>query len=80
MDHGNHNGMKSVEKEINSSEFPRIRVGIGTPEFKNDMINYVLGYIPEEEYKILQNGIKKAAVATIDIIKNGIDHAMNKYN
>lgn len=77
---GNHNGMKSVEKEISSDTFPRIRVGIGTPEFKNDIINYVLGHIPEEEYKILQNGIKEAANATIDIIKNGIDHAMNKYN
>ena len=77
---GNHNGMKSVEKEIVSDTFPRVRVGIGTPEFKNDVINYVLGHIPEEEYEILQNGIKEAATATIDIIKNGIDHAMNKYN
>lgn len=77
---GNHNGMKSVEKEISSDTFPRIRVGIGTPEFKNDIINYVLGHIPEEEYKILQNGIKEATSATIDIIKNGIDYAMNKYN
>lgn len=72
--------MKSVEKETNTDTFPRIRVGIGTPEFKNDVINYVLGHIPEEEYEILQNGIKEAATATIDIIKNGIDHAMNKYN
>ncbi len=80
MDHGNHNGMKSVEKEVGTDTFPRIRVGIGKPDYKNDMINYVLGYILEEEYKILQEGITKAASAAIDIIKNGIEHAMNKYN
>lgn len=77
---GSHNGMKSVETEIAQDTFPRIRVGIGTPEFKNDMINYVLGHISEEEYKVLNEGIEKAANAVIDILKNGIDHAMNKYN
>ena len=77
---GTHNGMKSVQKELASDTFPRIRIGIGTPAYKNDMINYVLGKIPEEEYLILEQGIKKAATAVSDIIKNGIDHAMNQYN
>lgn len=72
--------MKSVIQELNTSEFTRIRVGIGQPDFKNDMINYVLGKIPEEEQKILQQGVKKAAKAVEEIIKNGIDIAMNKYN
>ena len=80
MDHGTHNGMKSVEKEIASNTFPRVRVGIGTPLYKHDMINYVLGQIPKEEREVLDEGIKKAANAVIDILKNGIDHAMNQYN
>lgn len=77
---GNHNGMKSVEKEIGTGDFPRVRIGIGTPVHKNDMINYVIGSVPEEEYELLQKGVEKAANAVIDIIENGIDHAMNKYN
>lgn len=77
---GNHNGMKSIQKEIANNEFPRIRIGIGVPEHKNDMINYVIGKVSEEEKEILQEGVNKAAKATIEILKSGIDKAMNKYN
>ncbi|MFQ9264009.1 MAG: aminoacyl-tRNA hydrolase [Clostridia bacterium] len=77
---GSHNGMKSVVQELNTTDFIRIRVGIGQPEFKSDMINYVIGNVPEEEQKILQQGTKKAAEAIEEILKNGIDIAMNKFN
>ena len=76
---GSHNGMKSVVQELNTTDFIRIRVGIGQPEFKSDMINYVIGKVPEEEQKILQQGTKKAAEAIEEILKNGIDIAMNKF-
>lgn len=77
---GNHNGMKSVEQELGTKDFPRIRVGIGVPEYKHDMINYVIGKISKEEQEILQQGIEKAVKATIGILKNGMDYAMNQYN
>lgn len=77
---GNHNGMKSVVQELVTTDFPRIRVGIGTPEHKNEAINYVIGHISDEEYEILQTGVEKASKAVEEIIKSGIDTAMNKYN
>ena len=77
---GSHNGMKSVVQELQTTEFPRIRVGIGQPEYKSDMINYVIGKVPEEEQKILQEGTHKAAEAIEEVLKNGIDIAMNKFN
>lgn len=77
---GSHNGMKSVVENLQTTNFERIRVGIGQPEYKNDMINYVIGKIPEEEQKILQEGVKKATEAVEEILKNGIDIAMNKFN
>ena len=77
---GTHNGMKSVVYRLNSESFPRVRVGIGTPEFKNDLINYVIGNIKDDEYDVLKEGINKAAEAVVSIIKDGIDNAMNKYN
>lgn len=77
---GSHNGMKSIVQELGTTEFARIRVGIGQPEFKNDMINYVIGKIPKEEQVILQQGVNKAAEAIEEILKNGIDIAMNKFN
>lgn len=77
---GTHNGMKSVVHEIQTENFPRIRIGIGNPEYKNDLLNFILTRIPDEEYKILQQVQENAAKAIIEIIKNGIDSAMNKYN
>lgn len=77
---GSHNGMKSVVENIQTTNFGRIRVGIGQPEYKNDMINYVIGKISEEEQKILQEGVDKAAEAVEEILKSGIDIAMNKFN
>lgn len=77
---GGHNGMKSVIEELGTQNFSRIRVGIGKPIHKNDMINYVLGNILDEEYNILSQGVEKAESAIKEIVKNGIDIAMNKYN
>ena len=77
---GSHNGMKSIIENLKTNDFARIRVGIGQPQYKNDMINYVIGKVSQEERKILQEGINKAAEAVEDILKNGIDKAMNKFN
>lgn len=77
---GTHNGMKSVFQHISKNKFTRIRVGIGKPEHKNDLINYVIGHIPEEEKGRLDKATTLAKDAIIEIIKNGVDGAMNKYN
>jgi aminoacyl-tRNA hydrolase len=77
---GSHNGMKSVIAELQTENFARIRVGIGKPKYKDDMINYVIGAIPEEEISMLDEGTTKAAKAMVSIIKDGIDTAMNKFN
>lgn len=77
---GGHNGIKSIIQSLGTEEFPRIRIGIGRPEHNGDEINYVIGNIPEAEIKELEKGTEKAKEATIEILKNGIDYAMNKFN
>ena len=78
---GSHNGMKSVVQQLNSEKFTRIRVGIGEPLDKNEMIEYVIGKISsEEDQKRLDTGTTQAKEAIIEIIKNGVDSAMNKFN
>ena len=77
---GGHNGMKSIIQMLGTEEFPRIRIGIGRPEHNGDEINYVIGAIPKEEIPKLEEGTEKAKEAIIEILKNGIDKAMNKFN
>ena len=77
---GTHNGMKSVVHELQTESFPRLRIGIGLPTYKNDLLNYILNKIPEKEYAVLEKAITEAAEAIPVIIKEGIDTAMNRYN
>lgn len=77
---GTHNGMKSVVHELQTENFPRLRIGIGMPQYKNDLLNYILTRIPKDDYAILEEAITAAAEAIPVIIKDGIDTAMNKYN
>lgn len=77
---GTHNGMKSVIEHLNTENFPRVRVGIGRPEARISLTDYVIGKIPKTEIEDLNKGVEKATEAVKELIKNGIDVAMNKYN
>lgn len=77
---GGHNGMKSIIQMLGTEEFPRIRIGIGRPEYQDDKINYVIGAIPQEEIEKLDQGVEKAKESIIEIVTKGIDFAMNKFN
>ncbi len=76
---GTHNGMKSVVECLNDENFARIRVGIGKPNNEN-LIEYVIGAIDEEDIEKLSIGVTTAADAVDEILNNNIDIAMNKYN
>ena len=75
---GGHNGIKSIENI--TDKFIRVRIGIGKPKFKDDMINHVISKVSNDEYDKLKIGISKAYKAVIDILKYGIDISMNKNN
>lgn len=50
---GGHNGIKSIEQTIGSSNFGRLRIGIGRPLHKEDVSNYVLNNFDKEELEDL---------------------------
>ena len=77
---GTHNGMKSMVRELNTTDFPRVRVGTGKQEKIADLVDYVIGRVNDEEYKKLEIGVEKAEVAVEEILKIGIDNAMNRLN
>ncbi len=76
---GTHNGMRDITKKLQSNEFVRIRVGTGKPQ-EGDLVDYVLGTFSEDEEVLISKAIKSAAQAVVDIIENGTEYAMNKYN
>lgn len=77
---GGHNGMNSIIEKLCSQEFPRIRIGIGSPPPEIEIRDYVLSRFTKEENEIIESAIEKAAQAVICTIEEGIDAAMNRYN
>jgi len=77
---GGHNGIKSIIQELQTSNFYRLRIGIGKPIDKSETINYVLGEFTEEEWKILSKVINKIPEIINTILKEGWDKAQNLYN
>jgi len=76
---GTHNGMRSCIYQLGFDDFPRIRVGIGSPEGR-DLINYVTGGFTPEEVPLLEAAVDRACDAVITYVEQGIDTAMNRFN
>lgn len=77
---GTHNGMRSIVNELNTTNFPRVRIGTGMPEYKEMLVSYVIEKLKDEEYEKLVPAIEKAAKDITDIVKHGVDYAMNLNN
>ncbi len=78
---GSHRGLASIIYSSKTNKIPRLRYGIGTNEIMRPAEDYVLKPFKNDSDKILSNqSIKNAADALDDMIFNGIEKTMNKYN
>lgn len=77
---GGHNGLKDIIAWLDTQEFPRVRVGVGKLPEHGDMVAHVLGRYNEEDRKLVNEAIEKAAQAVEYIISGDIEEAMNKFN
>ena len=77
---GTHNGMKSVVQQLGVKDFPRIRIGVGAQDADEDLVDRVIGKVPKSEQILLDQAAEKAAKAAEDIVRAGIDIAMNRHN
>ena len=75
-----HNGVQSIIDSISTQQFPRVRVGIGTPPEGVDGIKYVLEPFSAEETAVVREAVAITAEAVACIVQEGIDAAMNRFN
>jgi PTH1 family peptidyl-tRNA hydrolase len=75
-----HRGLEDIAERIGSSDFPRLRFGIGRPEAEIDAVDWVLDAFSEAEEAALGERISLAAEAVGSILIDGVVPAMNRYN
>ena len=85
--HGGNNGLKSIAGAVGSTDFGRIRVGVGRP-WKDKMpswdqdavIDWLLNDPPREARELLEDTAERVADAVEKIIRDGWERAMDTYN
>ncbi len=75
-----HNGLKSIEESLETTEYPRLRFGIGNNYPKGMQVEYVLGKWISSELDIVKFKVNKTVEIVETFILAGIDTAMNQYN
>ena len=74
-----HKGLASIESNLGTSDFMRVRLGIGKPVDKSRIEGYVLEPFRKEEQDVLLEIIGLAAEASAEIVLNGLQKALSKY-
>jgi PTH1 family peptidyl-tRNA hydrolase len=85
---GGHKGVESIIAELQSQDFPRLRVGIGRPDetisstetSEADIIAYVLSDFTPSEKQAISQVIPQVSEAILCFLTEGITMAMSKYN
>ncbi|MFH1710611.1 MAG: aminoacyl-tRNA hydrolase [bacterium] len=80
---GGHKGVESIIDRLGTTEFVRIRIGIGRPDkiiLKENGSDYVLSNIPKKEQEAIDQAILSAAEAVTKVIGNSVEAAMNEHN
>ncbi len=77
---GGHNGLADIEKSLGTSQYARIRFGIGNNFPFGKQVEYVLGKWTNEEEMELPTLIEYAGNMALDFVKIGLQNTMNKYN
>lgn len=68
--HGGHNGLRNTIKALDTKNFYRLRVGIGRPSTKDDVVDFVLSAPANSEMKLIEQGMADAS-KIIEMMANG---------
>lgn len=75
-----HNGLRSVQAHLHTTDFVRVRIGIGKPPGRQAGADYVLRRPSRREREQLEVSVAEAADAVEAVVTEGVDVAMNRFN
>lgn len=77
---GGHNGLKSITAQLQSRDYPRLRIGVGAPADSATQVDFVLGKFNPTDRKMIDETIERAVSALETWLSEGLQAAMNKFN
>ena len=77
---GGHNGIRSTIQHLGTDQFNRIKVGIGRPDGRKTVVDFVLTRFTPEEQPLINEAIEKTSDACDFWLKNEFINVMNRYN
>ena len=77
---GGHNGLKDIQNKIQTTNYPRLRFGVGNEFLKGQQIDYVLGEWTAEEEVTFADRVNMSSDAIHSFIFQGLNNAINQYN
>ncbi len=77
---GGHNGLKSVQAALGTTEYSRLRIGVGPPTADVSLVDWVLAPPPPDERRVILDSIDKLVEGVAVWALEGIEAAMNRYN
>ena len=78
--HGGHNGIRSVIEALGTSQFLRVKVGIGRPASGQDSVDYVLEEVTKDEMAVHEPCLERGVDALELLLHRGVATAMNRFN
>jgi PTH1 family peptidyl-tRNA hydrolase len=78
--HGGHNGLRSIIAHLSSDAFPRVKIGVGQKPEGWDLVDWVLGRLPEADAKAVRERHGDMIDAAKLIVSDKIDDAMMRYS
>ncbi len=77
---GGQKGLEDIVRRLGTDEFPRLRIGIGSPPDGWDWADYVLSKFTKEEIPDIEEAVCRAADAVVAWAKQGVEVCMDQYN
>jgi PTH1 family peptidyl-tRNA hydrolase len=76
--HGGHNGLKDIIAHLATKDFWRLRIGVGHPGERSEVVNYVLNAPRKEEQVLIEEAMQRAQEVAPLIIEGKLEAAMLK--
>jgi len=77
---GGHNGLRSIAEQLGTTDYPRLRIGVGRGDTQRDLADHVLARFTPQEQPDVEHAVTRAAEAVESWVTDGLAKTMNVFN